>query len=39
MWHSVTGSATEPTTTPIKHVTGPAAVANADSWKLGANAT
>ncbi|WP_284164868.1 LamG-like jellyroll fold domain-containing protein [Frigidibacter sp. SD6-1] len=39
MWYSVTGSATEPATTPIKHITGPAAVANGDSWKLGSNAT
>jgi hypothetical protein len=39
IWLSVTGAGTMPATTPYKSVTGPAALANADAWKLGANAT
>jgi hypothetical protein len=39
VWHSVTGAGTVPAAAPYKSITGPASLANADSWKLGANAT
>jgi hypothetical protein len=39
VWHSATTTGAEPAATPFKQITGPASVANADSWKLGANAT
>ena len=39
VWHSVTGTGDAPLTAPLKLIVGPAAVANADSWKLGINAT
>ncbi len=38
VWHSVTGAGTLPAAAPYKAITGPAALANADAWKLGANA-
>ncbi|MCB2114964.1 MAG: hypothetical protein KDE00_01360 [Rhodobacteraceae bacterium] len=38
-WFSATGTGAAPAGTPYKQVTGPAAVANADAWKRGANAT
>jgi hypothetical protein len=39
VWHSVTGTATVPAAAPYKSIAGPASLANADAWKLGANAT
>ncbi len=39
VWHSATGTGTAPVTAPIKQIVGPASVANADTWKLGSNAT
>lgn len=39
VWQSGTGTGTVPTGTPYHSVVGPAATANADSWKFGANAT
>lgn len=39
VWQSVTGTGTTPASAPYHSVVGPAAIANADSWKLGANAT
>ncbi len=39
VWHSATGSGTVPAGAPGKQILGPASAANADSWKLGANAT
>lgn len=38
-WFSATPSGTEPAATAYKEITGPAALANADPWKLGTNAT
>lgn len=38
-WQSVTGTGAVPAGTPYHSVVGPAATANADGWKLGANAT
>jgi hypothetical protein len=38
-WYAATGTGAAPATPPVKQVTGPAVVANADAWKLGANAT
>lgn len=38
-WFTGTATGAEPTTTPYKSIAGPAATANADAWKLGANAT
>ncbi len=38
VWHSVTGTGDAPVTAPLKQIVGPAAIANADSWKLGTNA-
>ena len=37
-WHSVTGTGAPPATTPFKEILGPASIANADPWKLGADA-
>lgn len=39
VWLSATGLATAPAAAPLKQIVGPASLANADSWKLGANAT
>ncbi|MCB2128039.1 MAG: hypothetical protein KDE03_02900 [Rhodobacteraceae bacterium] len=39
VWHSATATGAAPAGAPFKQITGPASVANADSWKLGANAT
>lgn len=39
VWFSVTGTGAAPVTPPRRRITGPASVANADNWKLGANAT
>lgn len=39
VWYSATGSGTAPGGAPVKQILGPASVANADGWKLGANAT
>ena len=39
IWLSATPSGAEPVAAPRKSVAGPAAVANTDPWKLGANAT
>ncbi len=38
-WKDATTDGTEPLTTEYKSIVGPAATANADSWKLGADAT
>lgn len=38
-WYSATATGAAPATTPFKEILGPAAVANADVWKLGGNAT
>jgi hypothetical protein len=38
-WLSATGTGAAPTGTPYKSIKGPAAAANADPWKVGANAT
>ncbi|OYX42425.1 MAG: hypothetical protein B7Z02_12010 [Rhodobacterales bacterium 32-67-9] len=37
-WYSVTATGTAPATAPFKEILGPAAIANADSWKLGSDA-
>ncbi|MGB3178988.1 MAG: LamG-like jellyroll fold domain-containing protein [Albidovulum sp.] len=37
-WHSATATGDAPQAPPFKEILGPAAVANADGWKLGANA-
>lgn len=39
VWLSTTGSGTAPAATPLKQIVGPASAANADGWKLGANAS
>lgn len=39
VWFSATPGGTEPAATPHKSIAGPAALANADPWKLGADAT
>jgi len=39
VWLSATGSGTAPAATPLKQIVGPASAANADGWKLGANAS
>lgn len=39
VWHSVTGTGDAPAVAPVKQINGPASSANADSWKLGTNAT
>lgn len=39
IWLTATADGSAPTGTPHKSVTGPAALANADPWKLGTNAT
>lgn len=38
-WFAATGSGDAPATMPYKSIAGPASLANADPWKLGANAT
>lgn len=38
-WFEVTADGSQPVTPPYKEITGPAALANADPWKLGADAT
>lgn len=39
VWFSATPTGAEPAAPPHKSIIGPAAAANADAWKLGANAT
>ena len=39
VWLSATGTGAEPAAAPFKSLAGPAVSANADSWKLGSNAT
>lgn len=39
VWFSATATGAEPAAPPHKTIAGPAAVANADAWKMGANAT
>jgi len=38
-WFSATGTGAEPAAAPYKSIAGPASLANADAWKLGADAT
>jgi hypothetical protein len=39
VWHEVTGTGDAPTSLTVNQVFGPAAAANLNAWKLGANAT
>ncbi len=39
VWYSIVAGGAVPGTSPIKSIVGPASLANADSWKLGTNAT
>ena len=38
-WHTATATGAAPSSVPAKEILGPAATANADTWKLGTNAT